>query len=149
MAKRGNVVKLLTIFVFGGLIGTIITLLLAPRSGKETRTQVKERSLRLISQLKAARQQTRDKLNLQRISNWGNYPKVQVKFHEFEDIETLRGLLPVCSNCRKVKNDAGFWMQLEEYIQKHTDMQFSHGLCSVCIEELYGKENWFDKVKKE
>jgi len=93
MIKRGNVAKCLAIFALGGLIGTIITLLLAPRSGRETRRQIKNRGLWFINQLKAARQRTTDKLGLKRISNWGNYPKVEVKFHEFEDIDTLRELL--------------------------------------------------------
>ena len=93
MLKRGNVAKLFAIFALGGLIGTIITLLLAPRSGRETRRQIKSGGLSLVNRLKTARQQTADKLGLKRISNWGNYPNVRVKFHEFEDIHTLRELL--------------------------------------------------------
>jgi len=87
MAKHGNRLKLLAMLLLGGFIGVIITLLLAPRSGKETRAQLKEKGLRL------ARRQDNKNTHLKRVSNWGNYPEVQVEFYEFEDVETLRRLL--------------------------------------------------------
>jgi len=52
-------------------------------------------------------------------------------------VKTLRGLLPMCSNCKKIRDDAGFWTRVESYISRHTDAQFSHGLCPDCIRELY------------
>lgn len=84
IVKSGNVLKLLVMFIFGAFFGTVITLLLAPRSGKEMRAQFKKA-------LEARR--LKERPNLKKISNWGNYPKVKVEFHEFEDIETLRALL--------------------------------------------------------
>lgn len=53
------------------------------------------------------------------------------------EIKELRGIIPICSSCKKVRDDHGFWQQVEVYIQKHTDAQFTHGLCSDCIKELY------------
>ncbi|MCI0563394.1 MAG: YtxH domain-containing protein, partial [Nitrososphaera sp.] len=87
MAKRGNGLKLLAMLLLGSLIGTIITLLLAPRSGRETRSQLKEKSLKLIGG------RAKKKAYLKQLSNWGNYPQVQVEFYEFEDLTTLRALL--------------------------------------------------------
>ena len=53
------------------------------------------------------------------------------------DIKQLRGILPICSNCRKIRNDSGYWDQLEEYIEQHSDAEFSHGLCPECVDKLY------------
>ena len=93
MTKRGNTLKLLAMFVLGSLTATIITLLLAPRSGKEARAQIKSRSLGIVDRVRTIRQRTKDTLGLKRISNWGNYPQAQVKFFEFEDRRTLQKLL--------------------------------------------------------
>ena len=93
MTKRGNTLKLLAMFVLGSLIATVIALLLAPRSGKEARAQIKSRGLGFAARLRTIRQRTKDTLGLKRISNWGNYPQAQVKFYEFEDRSALRELL--------------------------------------------------------
>ncbi len=52
-------------------------------------------------------------------------------------VKTLRGLLPICANCKKIRDDEGFWTKVESYLVKHTDAQFSHGLCPDCARELY------------
>ena len=53
------------------------------------------------------------------------------------EITTLRGLIPICARCKKVRDDKGYWNQIEEYIQAHTGAQFSHGICPECAEILY------------
>jgi DNA-binding response OmpR family regulator len=50
-----------------------------------------------------------------------------------EEIKTLQGLIPICSSCKKIRNDEGFWDQLESYLSKHTDAVFTHGLCPECF----------------
>lgn len=52
-------------------------------------------------------------------------------------VKTLSGLLPICASCRKVRDDQGYWNQLEDYLAKHTDICFTHGLCQGCMERLY------------
>ena len=52
-------------------------------------------------------------------------------------IKTLSGLLPICSSCKKIRDDKGDWSQIETYIRDHTEADFSHGLCPVCADELY------------
>lgn len=54
-------------------------------------------------------------------------------------IRTLHGILPICSYCKKIRDDKGSWNQLEAYISEHTDAKFSHGLCSECEKKLYSK----------
>ena len=51
-------------------------------------------------------------------------------------VHTLQGLLPICSNCKKIRDDSGYWNQLEHYISTHSDVQFSHGLCPECKKEF-------------
>jgi ligand-binding sensor domain-containing protein len=52
-------------------------------------------------------------------------------------VKTLSGLLPICANCKKIRNDKGYWDQIEGYIQKHSEAQFTHGICPECAEKFY------------
>ena len=54
------------------------------------------------------------------------------------EVKTLRGLLPICSGCKKVRDDKGYWNQIEAYITGHSEAQFSHGICPQCAKTLYG-----------
>jgi sensor domain CHASE-containing protein len=54
-----------------------------------------------------------------------------------EHISTLRGIIPICAHCRKVKDDAGYWHQVETYVSDHSEAEFTHGLCEECMKELY------------
>ena len=54
-----------------------------------------------------------------------------------QDVKTLRGLIPICSYCKRIRNDAGFWLQVDAYIQQHTAAEFSHGVCPECKERVY------------
>ncbi|HKJ83695.1 MAG TPA: hypothetical protein VJ961_06750 [Mariprofundaceae bacterium] len=56
------------------------------------------------------------------------------------DVRVLRGLLPICASCKKVRNDEGAWDQIETYIAHHTDAQFTHAICPECTVRLYGEE---------
>lgn len=53
------------------------------------------------------------------------------------EIKTLRGIIPICAGCKKIRDDAGYWHQVESYIQDHSEAQFSHGLCPECIKKYY------------
>jgi phosphoserine phosphatase RsbU/P len=53
------------------------------------------------------------------------------------EVKVLRKLIPICANCKRVRTDAGDWQQLEEYIQEHSEVEFSHGVCQVCMKQVY------------
>jgi hypothetical protein len=53
------------------------------------------------------------------------------------NVKTLRGLIPICASCKKIRDDQGYWTQLETYLQKHSDAEFSHGLCLDCMRKMY------------
>jgi two-component system sensor histidine kinase EvgS len=61
-----------------------------------------------------------------------------------EDIKQLSGLLPICSNCKKIRDDKGYWNQIEGYIKAHSEAEFSHGICPDCAKILYPDFNFSD-----
>lgn len=80
-------------------------------------------SARSIAERKRA-QQEREKL-------------IQELQEAFAKIKVLSGFLPICASCKKIRDDQGYWNQLEAYIQSHTGAQFSHGICPDCAAALY------------
>lgn len=65
-----------------------------------------------------------------------------------EEVKKLSGLLPICSSCKKIRDDKGYWNQIEEYIQKHSEATFTHSICSECSDKLYGNEDWYIEANK-
>lgn len=64
--------------------------------------------------------------------------KKQVDLQEaLNNIETLRGFVPICAKCKNIRDDKGFWQQVEAYVSKHSLAVFSHSLCPSCVKELY------------
>lgn len=53
------------------------------------------------------------------------------------EVKTLRGFIPICSSCKKIRDDQGYWNQIESYIRKHSEAEFSHGICPECARKLY------------
>ncbi|MBN2686301.1 MAG: hypothetical protein JXR40_13555 [Pontiellaceae bacterium] len=53
------------------------------------------------------------------------------------EVKELSGLLPICSSCKKIRDDKGYWNHLEAYISKHSKADFSHGICPDCAQRLY------------
>jgi DNA-binding NtrC family response regulator len=54
-----------------------------------------------------------------------------------KEIKILRGFLPICMNCKKIRDDKGYWTQVEVYINKHSGVEFSHGICPECAQKMY------------
>ncbi len=54
-----------------------------------------------------------------------------------KEIKMLSGLLPICASCKKIRDDRGYWNQIESYIQRHSEAQFSHAICPSCAKKLY------------
>ena len=57
--------------------------------------------------------------------------------HALSEVKTLSGLLPICANCKKIRDDSGYWTQVEKYIQENSQAEFSHSICPDCIKVLY------------
>lgn len=54
------------------------------------------------------------------------------------EVRTLSGFLPICASCKKIRDDSGYWKQIEGYLSEHADVTFSHGICPDCAKKLYG-----------
>ena len=70
-----------------------------------------------------------------------------------ENVKTLSGLVPICSSCKKIRDDQGYWHQVEEYIHAHSNAQFSHGICPECFKKMYPEfeelKEGYDRKKKK
>lgn len=53
------------------------------------------------------------------------------------EVKTLRGIIPICANCKQIRDDKGYWNEVERYVSDHTDAKFSHGICPNCMKKLY------------
>ena len=54
-----------------------------------------------------------------------------------QHIQTLKGLLPICASCKKIRDDGGYWNQIETYVSSHSGAEFSHSICPDCLTKLY------------
>lgn len=58
-----------------------------------------------------------------------------------DEIKTIAGLIPICATCKKIRDDKGSWSQLESYLGKHADLEFSHALCPECMQKMYPEKS--------
>jgi PAS domain S-box-containing protein len=64
-------------------------------------------------------------------------------------LNLLSSLIPICASCKKIRDDNGYWNQLELFIQSNSEIKFSHGLCPDCVESIYGNEDWYINRKSK
>jgi hypothetical protein len=64
-----------------------------------------------------------------------------------DEVKKLSGMLPICSSCKKIRDDEGYWQQIEVYIRDHSEADFTHGICNGCVKELYPE--LYPQFKKE
>ena len=62
-----------------------------------------------------------------------------------DEIKTLQGILPICANCKKIRDENNTWKMLEEYLCEHSEAKFSHGICPDCAKKLYPDMKLYDK----
>ncbi len=65
------------------------------------------------------------------------------------EIKALSGMLPICSSCKKIRDDQGYWQQLETYIETHSEALFSHSICPSCSKKFYGDQPWFESLEEK
>ena len=66
-----------------------------------------------------------------------------------DEVKKLSGLLPICAKCKKVRDDKGYWSELETYIRQHTDANITHGLCPECMDAMYRGQEWYERGKQK
>jgi hypothetical protein len=87
-------------------------------------------SLVALAASRFARQKEQANLNLEQTN-------AQLQ-EALDNVKALSGLLPICAHCKKIRDDQGYWQQIEAYLQEHTGADFTHGICPTCAQELYG-----------
>jgi phosphoserine phosphatase RsbU/P len=65
--------------------------------------------------------------------------KIEELHRALGEIKTLRGIVPICSCCKKIRDDQGYWSQVEVYVRAHSEAEFSHGICPECIKNIYSE----------
>ncbi|WP_289020362.1 hypothetical protein [Desulfobacter postgatei] len=74
---------------------------------------------------------------------------VEMLQNTLKEVKVLRGILPICSFCKKIRDDAGCWNQLEVYVKEHSDADFSHGICPDCFKTHYPEEYKSMQIKNQ
>lgn len=62
----------------------------------------------------------------------------EISEHLRSEIKNLRGIIPICASCKRIRDDKGYWQQVEAYVRDHSEAEFSHGICPECVKRLYG-----------
>jgi len=132
LAQQKNLQRLLIILsalVLSVLLG--ITILYRQISRDNKRLMVKN------AEVFAAHQRLQDEVNERIRVEKERETLIDELKDSLSQIKTLSGLIPICANCKKIRNDDGYYEQLEKYIMDHSDAVFSHGICPDCMQKLY------------
>lgn len=104
---------------------------------RQAHEQLERRVEERTAELQSANEQLVDEIRRrEQIQNQQSQTLGELK-QALKDIKTLSGLIPICSSCKKVRDDDGFWSQIESFISEHSDAMFSHGICPDCKDALY------------
>lgn len=68
-----------------------------------------------------------------------NRTYVLLTLEDISELIRLRSLLPICANCKKIRNSEGYWKEIADYLSTHMEVEFTHGLCEECAKKLYPK----------
>ena len=120
--SRGNYMILLI------LLGAVII------AGFFVQYQIKAKSHRIIVK---ARDQLAQEIEERKVVEKEREKLITEQKEALAKIKTLTGLIPICANCKKIRNDEGYYERVEKYIMDHSDVVFSHGICPECLAELY------------
>jgi hypothetical protein len=98
----------------------------------------------LLAEIKVLRQRVKEleASESERLRAEAKKDEIIKKLEDLARFKALRGIMPICSSCKKIRDDKGYWHQLEIYIRDHSDADFSHGICPECkkiiFPELFG-----------
>ncbi len=90
------------------------------------------------------------KYSIERFNNIREKERLITELKEaLDNIKTLSGLLPICANCKNIRNDDGYWIQVESYLKSHSALDFTHSICPDCVKKLYPEFSRNKKVEGE
>lgn len=100
-------------------------------------TSMVEPTKLIFRELDAANKRLKHEISIRKKTQEEREALIRDLSHALEEISTLRGIIPICSSCKKIRDDKGYWNQLESYISQHSDAEFTHGICPECAKKLY------------
>jgi DNA-binding NtrC family response regulator len=103
------------------------------RAYEDLEIRVKERT----AELRAANAALTEEISQRRKVEEEREEVIRELQQALAEVKTLSGLLPICASCKKIRDDKGYWSQIEVYIRDHSQAEFSHGLCPDCAKKLY------------
>ena len=106
---------------------------------KRAQEHLETRVRRRTSELQKANEQLRQEISERKKTQRERERLVNELQTALNEIKTLSGLIPICASCKKVRDDKGFWNQIEVYVRDRSNAEFSHGICPDCSERLYAK----------
>jgi hypothetical protein len=111
---------------------------------KENESELKQK----IVELNTTRSELQKEIHTRKKAEGQKVKVITELQNSLHDVKTLSGLLPICASCKKIRDDKGYWNQIEAYIEHHTDALFSHSICPTCEEKMYGDAEWYKRRKK-
>ena len=95
----------------------------------------------IFNELNLANKSLQEEIELRKKIEIERETDIQSLQSALEEIKVLKDILPICMHCKKIRDDSGYWGQLETYLHKHSGIDFSHGICPDCMEEHYSEYN--------
>lgn len=114
------------------------------RRSQRLRLQVEERTQALSIANARLREANREQQEMNQV----NTKLIEDLTQAIAEVKTLQGFIPICASCKKIRDDQGYWEQIEQYITRHSEATFSHGICPDCAHQLY-PELFSEKGKPE
>ena len=102
-------------------------------SGEELEQRVVARTRELLEQIRDLNVELEERRRIEK-KRFADFKELKEKMNS---VKTLSGLIPICASCKRIRDEDGYWNELEAYIEAHSDIVFSHGICPECIEKLY------------
>ena len=102
------------------------------RSYERSEAMVVERT----AELKDVNDNLKEEINERIAIQYEREKLIEELKRSIEEIKVLKGLIPICAKCKKIRDDKGYWNQIEVYLEKHTDAEFTHGYCPDCVKKI-------------
>lgn len=93
----------------------------------------------IFNELSQTNESLQEEVNLRKKTELDREAVIQSLKMAMEEIKVLKGILPICMHCKKIRDDSGYWSQLEVYIRDRSDADFSHGICPDCVKKHYSE----------
>lgn len=104
---------------------------------KKLTEELERRVIERTAQLEATNLELKDQIAVRKRAEQEREVVIQQLKEALAKVKTLSGLLPICSHCKKIRDDKGYWNQLEDFIRQHSEAEFTHGICPECAREFY------------